>query len=224
MSNIFPAWPLLGAFLAASLVLAITPGPGVVYIVTRSLDQGRRAGVASVMGVALGNFGNALAAAIGLGALLAASSTAFLIVKYAGAAYLIYLGVRAFHAPNSKPRDCFGTAAGRVFAADTPRRLRSCVTESEDGGFFRGLSASIHECKCLPHASECHARHGLRGHCGDNRHGICIGGRRRRADAEPCARRQPLRSLSYWWRIHWSRHFHCLFRFTYRQVDVRTAQ
>ena len=100
MSNIFPAWPLLGAFLAASLVLAITPGPGVVYIVTRSLDQGRRAGVASVMGVALGNFGNALAAAIGLGALLAASSTAFLIVKYAGAAYLIYLGVRAFHAPN----------------------------------------------------------------------------------------------------------------------------
>ena len=69
MSSIFPAGPLLGAFLAASLVLAVTPGPGVLYIVTRSLAQGRRSGVTSVMGVALGNFGNALAAAIGIGAL-----------------------------------------------------------------------------------------------------------------------------------------------------------
>jgi threonine/homoserine/homoserine lactone efflux protein len=99
MSSIFPAWPLLGAFLAASFILAVTPGPGVIYIVTRSLAQGRRAGVASVMGVALGNFGNALAAAIGLGALLAVSSTAFLVVKYAGAAYLVYLGFRAFRTP-----------------------------------------------------------------------------------------------------------------------------
>jgi threonine/homoserine/homoserine lactone efflux protein len=99
VNSILPEWPLLGAFLVASFVLAVTPGPGVIYIVTRSLAQGRRAGVASVMGVALGNFGNALAAAIGLGALLAVSSTAFLIVKYAGAAYLIYLGVCAFRAP-----------------------------------------------------------------------------------------------------------------------------
>jgi threonine/homoserine/homoserine lactone efflux protein len=89
---------MLGAFLAASLVLAVTPGPGVIYIVTRSLVQGRRSGVASVIGVALGNFCNALAAAMGLGALLAISSTAFLIVKYAGAAYLVYLGVRALRA------------------------------------------------------------------------------------------------------------------------------
>jgi len=102
MSDIFPAWPLLAAFLAASIVLAVTPGPGVVYIVTRSLAQGRRAGVASVMGVALGNFGNALAAAIGLGALLAVSSTAFMVVKYAGAAYLVYLGVRAIRAPKQE--------------------------------------------------------------------------------------------------------------------------
>jgi threonine/homoserine/homoserine lactone efflux protein len=102
MTSTLPPWPLLSAFLAASFVLAVTPGPGVVYIVTRSVAQGRRAGVASVMGVALGNFGNAIAAAMGLGALLAVSSTTFLIVKYAGAAYLLYLGVRAFRHPQSE--------------------------------------------------------------------------------------------------------------------------
>ena len=59
MIELLPAWPLLSAFLLASLVLAVTPGPGVLYIVTRSLVQGRRAGLASVAGVALGNLGNA---------------------------------------------------------------------------------------------------------------------------------------------------------------------
>jgi threonine/homoserine/homoserine lactone efflux protein len=99
MNSIFPSWPLLSAFLAATLLLAVTPGPGVIYIVTRSVAQGRLAGVVSVLGVALGNFGNAIAAAVGLGTLLAASSAAFLVVKYAGAAYLVYLGVRALVDP-----------------------------------------------------------------------------------------------------------------------------
>lgn len=88
------SWPLFSAFLIASLVLAITPGPGVVYIVTRSLVQGRLSGLASVAGVALGNLGNALAASVGLASLFAVSSTAFTVVKYAGAVYLVYLGVR----------------------------------------------------------------------------------------------------------------------------------
>jgi threonine/homoserine/homoserine lactone efflux protein len=92
------AWPLLAAFLLASLVLAATPGPGVLYIVTRTLAQGRRAGLASVAGVALGNLGNALAASLGLAALLAVSTLAFSVVKFAGAAYLIYLGVKALRA------------------------------------------------------------------------------------------------------------------------------
>ena len=61
-------WPTLAAFGAASLVLSITPGPGVLYIVTRSLAQGRRAGLASVAGVALGNLGNSAGASIGLAA------------------------------------------------------------------------------------------------------------------------------------------------------------
>lgn len=60
MPDLLPPWPLFSAFLIASLVLAVTPGPGVLYIIARSLAQGRRAGLASVAGVALGNLGNAL--------------------------------------------------------------------------------------------------------------------------------------------------------------------
>ena len=99
MNDLLPPWPLLAAFLAASFLLAITPGPGVLYIVTRSLAQGRRSGLASVAGVALGNFCNAMAAAIGLGALLTVSAAAFIAVKYAGALYLVYLGVQALRTP-----------------------------------------------------------------------------------------------------------------------------
>ena len=94
MTDLFPPWPLFSAFLLASFVLAVTPGPGVLYIVTRSLVQGRRSGLVSVAGVALGNFGNAFAASIGLAALFAVSSLAFAVVKYAGALYLVYLGVQ----------------------------------------------------------------------------------------------------------------------------------
>ena len=90
---LLPAWPLLSAFLLASLVLAVTPGPAVIYIVARSLAQGRRSGLVSVAGVALGNLGNAGAASLGLAALFAVSATAFALVKLAGAAYLVCLGV-----------------------------------------------------------------------------------------------------------------------------------
>ena len=99
MSELLPAWPSFSAFLIASFVLAVTPGPGVFYIVTRSLLQGRRFGLASVVGVALGNFGNAVGAAVGLAALFAVSSLAFTIVKYAGALYLVCLGLRALRVP-----------------------------------------------------------------------------------------------------------------------------
>lgn len=101
---LLPAWPLLAAFISASLLLAITPGPGVLYIVTRSLVQGRRAGLASVAGVALGNLANAIGAALGLAALFAVSSTAFLIIKYLGAAYLVYLGIKTLRGAAGQPR------------------------------------------------------------------------------------------------------------------------
>ncbi len=84
----------LPVFLTATLILLLTPGPAVLYIVTRSIDQGRKAGLVSVLAVESGNFFHALAAALGLSALLVSSALAFDIVKYLGAAYLIYLGVR----------------------------------------------------------------------------------------------------------------------------------
>ena len=89
-----PDTPLLIAFVGASLLLAITPGPAVVYIVARTLAQGRACGLSSVAGVALGNLANALAASLGLAALFAVSAAAFTAIKWAGAAYLVYLGVR----------------------------------------------------------------------------------------------------------------------------------
>ena len=101
MPDFFIAGPRLAAFLVASLVLAITPGPAVVYIVTRTIAQGRRAGLASTAGVAFGNLGNAIGASIGLAALFAASSLAFMAVKFAGAGYLIYLGIKALR-PTAK--------------------------------------------------------------------------------------------------------------------------
>jgi threonine/homoserine/homoserine lactone efflux protein len=81
-------------FLIASLALLITPGPAVLYIVARSMNQGRMAGFVSVLGVETANFFHASAAALGLSAILVSSALAFDIVKYLGAAYLIYLGIR----------------------------------------------------------------------------------------------------------------------------------
>jgi threonine/homoserine/homoserine lactone efflux protein len=92
---------VFSAFLIASVILAVTPGPGVLYIVTRSLTQGRRFGLASVAGVALGNLGNAVGASIGLAAVFAVSALAFTVVKYLGAVYLLYLGVQAIRAPRT---------------------------------------------------------------------------------------------------------------------------
>jgi len=86
-------------FLGASLVLLLTPGPAVLYIVARSVEQGRLGGLVSVLGVGLGNFAHVVAAAVGVSALIAASALAFSILKYLGAAYLIWLGIRTLRAP-----------------------------------------------------------------------------------------------------------------------------
>jgi threonine/homoserine/homoserine lactone efflux protein len=93
--------PAFAAFVFASLVLAITPGPGVIYLVTRTLSRGRKAGLASIGGIALGDLGNAVAASIGLAAVLSASAAAFVAVKLAGAGYLVFLGIKALRAPQT---------------------------------------------------------------------------------------------------------------------------
>ncbi|HEX4814844.1 MAG TPA: LysE family translocator [Nonomuraea sp.] len=89
-----PDLSTLALFCAATLGLLVMPGPAVLYIVTRSVSQGRAAGLVSVLGVHAGSVVHVAAAAAGVSALLAASATAFTVVKYVGVAYLGWLGVR----------------------------------------------------------------------------------------------------------------------------------
>lgn len=83
-------------FIIAALTLLMIPGPAVFYIMARSINQGKKAGLVSVLGVSLGGAIHVLAGAIGVSAVLMTSATAFNIVKYIGAAYLIYLGCKTF--------------------------------------------------------------------------------------------------------------------------------
>src|SRR5258708_36187877 len=81
-------------FVATGVLLNLTPGQDPLYILGRSLDQGRQIGVASALGISAGGVVHALAAALGLSAVLATSASAFLALKVVGAVYLVYLGVR----------------------------------------------------------------------------------------------------------------------------------
>src|SRR5688500_8079835 len=85
----------LAVFLAASIVLIVTPGPDMLYVIARGIAQGRAAAVVASLGISSGLLVHTTLAAFGLSVLLGQSVAAFLVVKYAGAAYLLYLGVRA---------------------------------------------------------------------------------------------------------------------------------
>jgi threonine/homoserine/homoserine lactone efflux protein len=91
---VIPDTGALVVFAAASLALAVVPGPAVLYIVAQSVPGGRRAGVVSALGIATGGLFHVLAAVVGLSAILAASAEAFTVVKLLGAAYLVWLGLR----------------------------------------------------------------------------------------------------------------------------------
>jgi threonine/homoserine/homoserine lactone efflux protein len=108
--------PTFAAFFLAAVALAITPGPGIAYVVARTVSGGRREGLASCAGTGLGGLAHVLAAALGLSALVAQSATAFAIVKYAGAAYLIYLGIRALRNGEAPLAAATRTASGPVRA------------------------------------------------------------------------------------------------------------
>jgi threonine/homoserine/homoserine lactone efflux protein len=105
-----------GLFVVASLVLLLTPGPAVLYIVARSVEQGRAAGLVSVLGIHLGTIVHITAAAVGLSALIVSSALAFAVVKYLGAAYLVWIGIRTLMARDPDT----GTP---VVPADSLRRI-----------------------------------------------------------------------------------------------------
>lgn len=104
------------AFFLAALVLAVTPGPGIAYVVARTAAGGRAEGMASCLGTGLGGMLHVCAAALGLSVVLAQSAAAFAIVKYVGAAYLVYLGVRLLLSKSSP-------AQGKVVAGGARRAL-----------------------------------------------------------------------------------------------------
>jgi RhtB (resistance to homoserine/threonine) family protein len=115
-------------FIVAVMLLSVTPGPDTAYIVGRSVAQGRGAGVVSALGIALGCIVHTVACAFGLTALLAASVTAFTIVKFAGAIYLIYLGVRLIFAkPAAQKTSDKQSEETRVRAA--PKSLQQLFTQ-----------------------------------------------------------------------------------------------
>jgi threonine/homoserine/homoserine lactone efflux protein len=89
-----PTVSTIAVFMLAAGALLIIPGPSVLYIVARGIDQGRKAALVSALGVGVGTLGHVAAATLGLSALLVSSATAFTAVKYLGAAYLVYLGLR----------------------------------------------------------------------------------------------------------------------------------
>jgi threonine/homoserine/homoserine lactone efflux protein len=100
------------AFLIAATVLAVTPGPGIAYVVARTVAGGRTEGLASCIGTGIGGMLHVLAAAVGLSILVAQSALAFTVVKFVGAAYLVYLGVRMLLRKQPDAADQTVTAQG----------------------------------------------------------------------------------------------------------------
>lgn len=115
-----PDLSTLVLFSGAALALLLIPGPAVLYIVARSASQGRRAGLISVAGIHVGTLAHIAAAVLGLSAIVLASATAFTVVKYAGATYLVYLGIAAI-----RRRGGFvdPTGAANSRSSRSPRRI-----------------------------------------------------------------------------------------------------
>jgi threonine/homoserine/homoserine lactone efflux protein len=98
--SLLPEWSALSVFLIAALAVGISPGPGMLYAVARGIGQGSGAALVSVLGLSTGSFVNCLIAALGMSAVLAASTLAYDIVRYLGAAYLCYLAYRILRGPD----------------------------------------------------------------------------------------------------------------------------
>jgi threonine/homoserine/homoserine lactone efflux protein len=129
------------AFLVAAVVLAMTPGPGIAYVVARTVAGGRAEGLASCFGTGLGGLLQVLAAALGLSLLLAQSAAAFNIVKYLGAAYLIYLGIHLLMRNDSSIVVQPVAAQGGPTCAAGRNRYRGA--ERQDRAFLPCISAAV---------------------------------------------------------------------------------
>jgi len=118
-------------FIGAGILLNLTPGPDVLYIVTNSLRSGARAGVVAALGINAGCFVHIFAAALGVSALLAASATAFTVLKWAGAAYLVWIGAKLLFAKSTAVR----TDLAEVARAQPALPMRSVFL----GGFWTNV-------------------------------------------------------------------------------------
>ena len=116
--TLFPHSGDLVLFFTAATVLIVIPGPAVLYIVARSIDQGRTAGLTSAAGIATGGLVHVIAASLGLSALLVSSAIAYSAIKYVGAAYLFYLGIKKFRErpTNTSPEHAEPIPLHRVFS------------------------------------------------------------------------------------------------------------
>jgi threonine/homoserine/homoserine lactone efflux protein len=149
----------IGLFIAAGILLNLTPGPDVLYIVTHALKSGGRAGAVAALGITAGCFVHVAAAALGLSALMATSATAFLALKWLGAAYLVWVGWRMLdlhwpdrraaaipHATGTPPHPSTGTAPTEnaillpsVIPIDTPARAGNSLKNVFIRGFWTNV-------------------------------------------------------------------------------------
>jgi len=142
-----PDWPVVLAFAAAALVLIVIPGPSVLFTIGRALALGRAAGIVSVAGNTVGTFVLASAAALGVGAIIAASEIAFTIIKLAGAAYLVFLGIQAIRhrkrasaAVDAAPQPLWRTfGQGVIVGVTNPKTLAFFVAVLPQFAAARGV-------------------------------------------------------------------------------------
>jgi threonine/homoserine/homoserine lactone efflux protein len=156
---VIPDVETFAVFAAAALALLVVPGPAVLYIVAQSVDRGRAAGLVSMLGVEAGAAVHVAAAAVGLSSLLVSSALAFEVVKYVGAAYLVFLGVRRLLA-REEPAESGGPRARslrRLFAQGVVVNVLNPKTAlfffaflpqfvDPDGGFVAGQIALLGAC------------------------------------------------------------------------------
>jgi threonine/homoserine/homoserine lactone efflux protein len=129
-----PGYPSLLLFVTGAIILLVIPGPAVLYIVGRSIGQGRAAGLVSAGGIAVGTLFHVAAATLGLSALLMSSAMAFQFVKYLGAAYLVYLGIRILRQGESQHLEAARreTRLSHVFG----QGVLVCLTNPKTALFF----------------------------------------------------------------------------------------